>query len=62
MLRRVYKLSPSKRPGTSPEAKRAFILSKNAGERTLDSSKMNVIFSYLHPDLIITLRKSSSND
>ena len=41
--------SPSKSPGTSPEAKSAFIRSKNAAESRFDSSNMKHIFSYLQP-------------
>jgi hypothetical protein len=39
--------SPSKSPGISPLASKAFIFSKNAGDSTLLSSKMKQIFSYL---------------
>ena len=52
--------SPSNKPGTSPEANNAFILSRKAGPNTLLSSKMKQIFSPLHPALFIILLKSAS--
>jgi hypothetical protein len=52
--------SPSNNPGTSPDASKAFIHSKNADPSTLLSSKMKQIFSPLIPDLFITYLKSSS--
>ena len=35
--------SPSNKPGTSPDANRAFILSKNATDKTLDSSNIKEV-------------------
>jgi hypothetical protein len=52
--------SPSNNPGTSPDAKRAFILSKKATPKTLLSSKIKVIFSYLQPALFMTSLRLAS--
>ena len=51
---------PSKSPGTSPLAKRVFILSKKLESKTLDSSRMKQIFSPLHPERRRTCLRSSS--
>ncbi len=51
---------PSNKPGTSPFASNVFIRSKNPDSSTLDSSKINAIFSFLQPDRRKTARKSSS--
>ena len=52
--------SPSNKPGTSPLANKAFILSRKATPNTLLSSKMKVIFSYLQPAHFITSHKLAS--
>ena len=59
LIRDIYS-SPSNKPGISPEANNAFIFSKNAGPKTLDSSKMKQIFSPLHPERFIMFLKSAS--
>ena len=45
---------------TSPLASRVFIRSRNPESRTLDSSIMNAIFSFLQPERRSTVRRSSS--
>ena len=52
--------SPSNNPGTSAFARRVFIRSRKAESSTFDSSRMNAIFSPLHPDRRRTARRSSS--
>jgi len=52
--------SPSNKPGISPDASKAFIFSKKAGPRTLLSSKIKQIFSYLTPALFMTSLRSLS--
>jgi hypothetical protein len=52
--------SPSNKPGTSPEANKAFILSKKALDKTFDSSKMKQIFSPSMQTLLNKFFKSSS--
>ena len=51
---------PSKSPGTSPLASNVFILSRNEESKMFDSSIMKAIFSFLHPDLLSTILRSSS--
>jgi hypothetical protein len=51
---------PSNKPGTSPLANKVFMRSRKPDSNTFDSSSMNVIFSFLHPDLLNTALRSSS--
>lgn len=45
---------------TSPLASSVFIRSRNPESSTLDSSMMNAIFSFLQPERLSTVRRSSS--
>lgn len=45
---------------TSPLARSVFIRSRNPESNTLDSSIINAIFSFLQPERLNTVRRSSS--
>lgn len=45
---------------TSPLARRVFILSRNPESNTFDSSIMKAIFSFLQPERLKTVLRSSS--
>lgn len=58
-----YFLSPSNKPGTSPEANNEFIYSKNVVSKAFYSSNIKTIFSYLIPESKInSLNKSSKSN
>lgn len=60
LVRRYYETHYNTWLPTSPLARRVFIRSRNPESKTLDSSIMNAIFSFLQPERLRTVLRSSS--